>query len=84
MSKGTIPVFNLNVPGGGPQQPIVIPSNAPVYSSYTGNQVGTGAIPKGTISDAPQGNPNYGKPFHVVEYNPANKTYMMHRSKGNK
>ena len=31
------------------------------------------------MSDAPYGQPNYGKPFHVIEYNPANNSYMMHR-----
>lgn len=79
MSKSNIPVFNLNVPGGGNQAPVKILSDTPVYSSYTGEKISTGPIAKGTICDAPKSSPNYGKPFHVVEYNPANNTFMAHR-----
>lgn len=78
----TVPVFNLNVPGGGSQKPPpVIQSNTPIYSSYTGNFITYGPLQKGVMTDAPMGNPNYGKPFHVVEYNPCNDTYMAHMHK---
>jgi hypothetical protein len=73
-----IPVFNLNVPGGGLQKPVSIGPNTPVYSSYTGELISNGPIAKGTISDAPKSNPNYGKPFHVIEHNPVNNTFMAH------
>lgn len=74
-----VPVFNLNVPGGGLQgPPMSISQSTPVYSSYTGDLIGNGPIAKGTPNDAPIGHKNYGKPFHVVEYNPANDTYMAH------
>lgn len=73
-----IPVFNLNVPNGGPQQSVVVGNNTPVYSSYTGNLIGHGPIPYGVKTDAPIGHPNHGKPFHVIEFNPVNKTYMAH------
>jgi hypothetical protein len=83
MSNGFIPVFNLNVPNGGNQSSApIITANTPIYSSYTGNLVSYGNVQKGTISDAPIGNANYGKPYHVIEYNSANNSYMMHRSKG--
>jgi hypothetical protein len=78
MSKKTVPVHNLNVPNGGPQNPITIPSNAPVHSSYTGNLLGYGPQPTGVKCDAPRGHPNYGKDFHVIEYNPANNSWMEH------
>ncbi len=77
MSK-KIPVYNLNVPNGGPQMPITIPSNASIYSTYTGEYVGKGYINTNTICDAPESHKNYGKPYHVVEYNPANDSYMAH------
>jgi hypothetical protein len=57
----------VNEPNGGPQRPITLPSDKPIYSTYTGNLVGYGTISKGTMSDAPEGHPNHGKPFHVVE-----------------
>ena len=79
---GFIPVFNLNVPNGGPQMPMVMPMDAPVYSTYTGNLIGYGPMPIGLISDAPIGHRNHDKPFHVIEYNPVNKSYMMHRQQG--
>ena len=69
----------MNVPGGGPQgSPIIIPDNQPVYSSYTGELIGYGPTGRGVISDAPIGHPNYGKDFHVVEYNEVNGSYMAH------
>lgn len=77
-SKKFVPIYNLNVPNGGPQKSVKISPKTPVHSTYTGNVVGYGRIPKGTISDAPVGHPNHGKPFHVVEHNPVNKSYMIH------
>lgn len=74
-----LPVYNLNVPFGGIQQPVTISPTTTVYSTYTGLPVWTGPVPKGITCDAPKGHPNYGKPFHVIEFNPVNKTYMMHR-----
>ncbi|AYV75883.1 MAG: hypothetical protein Terrestrivirus3_152 [Terrestrivirus sp.] len=81
MSLKSIPVHNINVPNGGPQMPMTIPPDQPIFSSYTGNQVGVGFIPFGTPSDAPFGNKNYGMNFHVVEFNPANGSFMAHDSR---
>ena len=78
MPKGNVPVHNINVPGGGIQQPMSIPANAPVYSSYTGNLVGYGPQPFGVRCDAPQGHPNFGQNFHVIVHNPANNSFMEH------
>lgn len=76
----TVPTFNINVPNGGMQGPrIVIPQNQPVFSSYTGKFVTNGPVPYGVQCDAPIGNPNYGKNFHVVEFNPVNRSFMAHR-----
>jgi len=47
MPKRNIPVFDLNVPNGGLQKPIVIPNDAPVHSSYTGTLIGYGPQPMG-------------------------------------
>lgn len=74
-----VPVYNLNIPGGGPQgPPMFVPSDSAVYSSYTGGLVGYGGVPHGTMNDAPPSHPNFGNPFHVVEFNPANGSYMAH------
>jgi len=81
MSKNntnTLPIFSLNVPGGGPQQPVSMTNTTPVYSSYTGNLIGYGPMNYGVKTDAPVGHPNYGTNYHVIEYNPANKSYMAH------
>ena len=79
MSKNnSIPVYSLNVPNGGIQQSITITSNTPIYSSYTGNIVSHGSISYGTLTDAPSNHVNHGKNFHVIEYNPANGSYMAH------
>jgi len=80
MNGNYVPVYNLNIPGGGLQgPPMVISPITPVYSSYTGNLVGYGPLEKGTPNDAPKGHPNYNKSFHVVEFNPVNQSYMAHR-----
>jgi hypothetical protein len=74
-----IPTFNINVPGGGPQKIVTnIDPNIPIYSSFTGKLIGYGGLPRGTISDAPPGNKNYGKPYRVIEYNPCNDSFMAH------
>ncbi|BCS82492.1 hypothetical protein QLL95_gp0360 [Cotonvirus japonicus] len=79
MSKKYVPVYNLNVPNGGMQgPPLTVPSDKPVHSSYTGELIGYGPIPRGMMSDAPIGHPNHGKDFHVIEYNPCNESWMMH------
>ena len=79
MSKTNyIPCKSLNVPGGGLQQSVSISSDTPVYSTYTGELVSMGPIPYGTKCDAPIGDPNHGKFFHVIEFNPANNSYMAH------
>lgn len=76
--RGQIPVYNIDVPRDGPQQPIILSPSNPVYSTYTGLKVGMGNIPIGTPNDAPVGHPNYGQPFHVIEYNPCNGSAMTH------
>jgi hypothetical protein len=73
-----IPVYNINVPYGGMQQPAFVSADTPVFSSYTGNLIGHGMINHGMRNDAPIGHGNYGKSFHVIEYNPANNSYMAH------
>lgn len=76
--SGFIPVHNLNVPNGGPQTPINIPSNAPVISSYSGLQVWTGPMPTGIRTDAVVGQQGFGKVFHVIVHNPVNNSWMVH------
>ena len=78
---GCIPCWSINTPGAGSQgPPMVISNHQPVYSTYSGVLVGHGPIPYGMPGDAPAYHPNYGKDFHVVEYNPANGSYMAHRA----
>lgn len=83
MSKH-VPVYSINVPNGGIQQSVTVNNNTPIYSSYTGNLIGYGGIQIGTPNDAPSGHPNYGKSFHVIEYNPANNSFMGHNYKSYK
>lgn len=78
MTQKFLPVYNINIPGGGMQPDISLPFDAPVYSSYTGELITYGPVNRGIMTDAPIGHPNYSKPFHVVEYNPVNQTFMMH------
>lgn len=77
-SSSFIPAYDLNEPNGGPQRPVTVMPKQKIYSSYTGNLIGIGPIPKGTITDAPPGNPFYKKPFHVIEVNRKGQ-YMMHQ-----
>jgi len=78
MSKKYIPSHHLNTPHGGQQIKISVPSDAEIYSVYTSNLVNIGPIPWGTLCDAPPGNPNYGKNYHVIQFNPANNSWMVH------
>jgi|SaaInlStandDraft_6_1057023.scaffolds.fasta_scaffold248250_2 hypothetical protein len=73
-----VPAYNINVPNGGLQQPVIITPDTPIYSSYTGEYICNGPLAHGVQCDAPVGNARYGMNFHVVEYNPANNTYMAH------
>ncbi len=79
MSNRYVPVHNINVPGGG-KHPYVpqITKSTPVHSSYTGDLVQFGNIVIGTPHDAPPGTPNYGGNYHVIIYNPENRSYMAH------
>lgn len=77
-NSNSLPVFSLNVPGGGQQQPVTIQPNTPIYSSYTGDLIGYGNQPYGVKCDAAPSHKNYGKDFHVIDYNPANGSHMMH------
>ena len=61
-----VPVYDAGAPGR-PQEPVYLPNNAPVYSVYTGERVSVGPVPVGTPGDAPYGNHNYGKNFHVIQ-----------------
>lgn len=79
MSRNFIPVKSINVPNGGLQQVVSVTESTPIFSSYTGNFVGYGPIPFGTISDAPYGDKNYNNPFHVIVHNPVNNTFMVHQ-----
>ena len=62
-----------NVPGFS----TFVNANTPVFSSYTGQLISYGPVKVGTISDAPIGNPNHNKPFHVIEID-SNGNHMMH------
>ncbi|AYV82148.1 MAG: hypothetical protein Homavirus11_4 [Homavirus sp.] len=76
-----LPLKNIGEPNGvspTPPPPPITPTT-PIYSSYTQQFVQFGQILKGTISDDLPGGKNHNKPFHVVEYNPANESYMVHR-----
>jgi len=65
-------------PNSGPQPPsMIVPNNAPVYSAYTTTLIGYGPISFGTISDAPSGHPNYGKPFHCIQQIPGIPPFFM-------
>lgn len=79
MSK-KVPVFTT----GGPGVPSVrVDPSAQVesYSAYSGKSLGYGSVPWGTISDAPQGHPNHGKPYHggIQVQADGRPVYMMHR-----
>jgi hypothetical protein len=78
-----IPVYDMNEPNAGPQKPAIISNDTPVYSCYTGKLIGYGSIKKYSIkTDAPFGSPNYDKYFHVIQYNPANGSWMSHNPNG--
>ena len=55
-----------------------VPNNQPVYSVYTNKIICYGNVPYGTICDAPLDHPNYGKPYHNIQYIVANETYYAH------
>jgi len=74
---GFIPVFNINVANGGIQQPAHLTDSDPVYSSYTGKFIGYGHIPRGTSSDAIEGQSGFNKPFHCITQN-SNGDFMTH------
>lgn len=74
-----IPVFHFNIPNGGMQKiPPPLKSNTPIYSSYTGKKVAEGPIKFGHKNDAPKDHKNYGKTFHVIQYNQCNDSFMVH------
>lgn len=74
-----IPVHSINVPGGGIQQPPPqITHTTKIYSSYTGNFVQYGPILRNTRCDAQPWQKNYGKNYHVIQYNEANGQFMVH------
>ncbi len=47
-SSKYVPTYSLNTPNTGPQQPVHITKNSPVYSSYTSKFIQYGPILKGT------------------------------------
>ena len=78
-TPGCIPAFNLNVPYGGLQgPPLIVPSDQPVFSSYTGNLIGIGPIPNNIRTDAPKGCYGHGQNFHVIERT-SNNEWMAHK-----
>ncbi len=79
---GYIPVINLGSPGAYYQPAPPVTQNTPVYSTFTGHQIGYGPIPVGTRNDAPQGHYGYGQNYHTVMYNPANGAHMASRLPG--
>jgi hypothetical protein len=66
----------------GPQMPVTISPNQPVYSTYSSKQVWTGPMPFGIPTDAPIGHPFNGKNFHVIEHIPTNNSFMVHEPRG--
>lgn len=73
-----LPIYNINIPNGGAQVQMTVSADDKIYSSYTGEHVWTGPMPNNIKTDAPITHPNYGKTFHVIEYNPANGSHMVH------
>lgn len=73
-----IPSYDLNAPNAGPQKPVYITHATPIHSSYSSKLIGHGPMLNNIINDAPQGHPNHGKNYHVIEHNPVNDTYMAH------
>lgn len=67
------------IPGVGnlPSRMGIIPDDAPVYSDYTGNLIGYGPVPWGTMSDAPVGHKMHDKIFHGVILNGVGE-YRVH------
>nr|AEX63219.1 hypothetical protein mv_R1017 [Moumouvirus Monve] len=70
-----IPAYNIN---GTNNIPLSVPDNVPVYSMYTGNIIGFGNIPWGTLTDAPAGHKKHGKKFYIIAYNPEYDLWLAH------
>jgi len=77
-----IPCYiNANEDKGIISTPCEVPNDAKVLSVYTLKEVSIGPIKKNTIEcDAPEGNPNHGKMFHVINKHADDKFYI-HRLK---
>ena len=76
--KGFVPVHNKNVPHGGIPKVPPFSQKTHIYSSYTGELVGHGPIPWGTISDAPIGHKRHNLPYHGIIYDPCDDSFMIH------
>lgn len=76
-----IPIFTPGSPGV-PSVRVDPHSAVPNYSVYDGSLLGAGPIAKGTMSNAPVGHPNHGKPYHggIQMTGSDGKTFrMLHR-----
>lgn len=82
MSKKHVPVYTTGAPGV-PSTPVIPVPQVESYSAYTGERIGSGGVPWGTMSDAPMSHPNYGRPYHggiQIVGQGGRPVYMMHRS----
>ena len=82
-NKKYIPVYHGGKKGKLQPKPPKITKDTPIISVYSGKEIGKGNIPYGTPTDATQNQPNYGKNFHVINYNYADKTFYAHGQKIN-
>lgn len=77
-----IPAHSLGVPGGNCQShSMMISSNTPVYSSYTGNFIQNGPLGRNVPNDAPPGDINYGKNWSNTVFNECNNTCIAYGGK---
>ena len=82
MSKRPIPVYTVGSPGA-PSVKVTPDPNTPVYSSYSGEELGPfGSIYMGTLSDAPEGHPNHGKNYHggILSQKHGKQFIMVHQN----
>jgi hypothetical protein len=57
---------------------IQVPKGAPVYSAYSLALVGYGPQPYGIPCDAKEGDSNFRKYFHIIQYKPEQNAYYIH------
>lgn len=63
-----LPCFDVaDLVTGHKSESITVPADAVIYSEYTLNPVWTGSMPSGIPNDAPFGDKNFGKNYHVIQ-----------------